>query len=86
MVLLDGFAFRSQHDLLAGARVCSKQAISFDPDQLTCATTARRWPELIHRLRPELDIYLLTERDVEALAGQRGQRRRSAASSTASKS
>ena len=69
VVLLDGFAFRSRHDL-SQVREFLKQAFRFDPDQLTVRDYGPALAKLIHRLRPELDVYLLSERDIEGMAGR----------------
>ncbi|HXX11557.1 MAG TPA: decarboxylase [Burkholderiales bacterium] len=69
VALLDGFAFRSRHDL-SQVRAFLKQAFRFDPDQLTVRDYGPALARLIHRLRPELDVYLLSERDIEGMAGR----------------
>jgi len=69
VVLQDGFAFRSRHDL-SQVREFLKQAFRFDPDQLTVRDYGPALARLIHRIRPELDVYLLSERDIEGMAGR----------------
>jgi arginine decarboxylase len=69
VALLDGFSFRSRHDL-SQVRDILKQAFRFDPDQLTIRDYGTSLAKLIHRLRPELDVYLLSQRDIEGLAGR----------------
>ena len=80
-----GFAFRSRHDL-SQVREFLKQAFRFDPDQLTVRDYGPALAKLIHRLRPELDVYLLSERDIEGMAGRVQTAVTSAASSTAPRS
>jgi arginine/lysine/ornithine decarboxylase len=68
VVLLDGFAFRSRHDL-SQVREFLKHTFRFDPDQVTLRDYGPALAKLIHRLRPEIDVYLLSERDIEGMAG-----------------
>ncbi len=75
VVLYEGFAAQAakQHPLLAAMR----EVIDFSPvtDE---GALALRTAEAIRLIRPELDVYLLSDRDVEALAGEvdcRGLRR-----------
>jgi arginine decarboxylase len=69
VVLLDGFAFRSRHDL-SQVRKYLKQAFGFDPDQIAVREYGPALARLIRRLRPELDVYLLSEREIESMAGR----------------
>ena len=69
VVLLDGFPLRSRHDLTQ-VRDYLKQAFDFDPDKVAVRDYGPALAKLIHRLRPELDIYLLSEREIESLAGR----------------
>jgi arginine decarboxylase len=69
VVLLDGFPFRSRHDL-SQVRQYLKQAFGFDPDRLAVRDYGPALAKLLHRLRPELDIYLLSEREIESMAGR----------------
>jgi arginine decarboxylase len=69
VALLDGFPFRSRHDL-SQVRDHLKQAFGFDPDQVAVHDYGPALAKLIHRLRPELDVYLLSEREIESLAGR----------------
>jgi arginine decarboxylase len=69
VVLMDGFPFRSRHDL-SPVRKYLKQAFGFDPDQVAVRDYGPALARLIHRLRPELDVYLLSEREIESLAGR----------------
>lgn len=69
VVLLDGFAFRSVHDL-AHVRDYLKEAFGFDPDRISLRDYGPALARLIHRLRPELDVYLLSEREIESMAGR----------------
>ncbi len=69
IVIGDGFGFRSSRDA-PGLREALARAIPFDPRGSRCA---RLWPEAgldLKSLRPELDIYLLTERGPELLAAR----------------
>ena len=69
VALLDGFPFRSHHDL-SQVRQYLRQAFRFDPDQVAARDYGPALAKLIHRLRPELDVYLLSEREIETLAGR----------------
>lgn len=68
VIIADGFAFRLQHDapllrelLKTHAQVDQE---SLDPEQYT-----ERLCWALHRLRPELDLFVLSDRHVEAMAG-----------------
>ncbi|MBX9961785.1 MAG: decarboxylase [Burkholderiales bacterium] len=69
VVLLDGFGFRSVHDL-SHVRDYLKEALGFDPDGISLRDYGPALARLIHRLRPELDVYLLSEREIESMAGR----------------
>ncbi len=69
VVLQDGFPFRSHHDL-SQVREYLGRAFHFDPDDLTVRDYGPALAQLLHRLRPEIDIYLLSERDIESMAGR----------------
>lgn len=69
VVLLDGFGFRSSHDL-SHVRDYLKEALGFDPDRISLRDYGPALAKLIHRLRPELDVYLLSEREIESMAGR----------------
>ena len=68
VVIYDGFRFRSRYDLPALreflSRVRQVETSTLQPGVL--ATTLAR---MIKNYRPELDLYLLTDRTVETLAG-----------------
>ena len=68
VVVRDGFEYRSRHDVPVLreflSRHLSGEDASTDPGALATVLT-----RAIKRYRPELDVYLLTDRSVEALAG-----------------
>ena len=68
VVIYDGFAFRSRHDLpmLRDFLLRNRQMETSRVVPGALATTLAR---AIRNYRPELDLYLLTDRAVEALAG-----------------
>jgi arginine decarboxylase len=67
VVLQDGFATRSHHDL-AQVREYLQRVLGFDPDAVEVRNYAPALARILHRIRPELDIYLMSERNLEALA------------------
>jgi arginine decarboxylase len=64
VVLAEGFPYRSRHDAPVLRSV-------LDPlgEQVSRDASALRLARTLKRIRPELDVYLLSERDVETLAG-----------------
>ena len=68
VVLYDGFPFRSRHDLPV-LRDFLQRHSSIDPASLAPGALATTLASGIERIRPELDVYLLTDRAVEQLAG-----------------
>lgn len=68
VVIQDGFPFRSRHDLTQ-VRDALRRLLNFDPDQVPVRDYGLALARVLRRLRPELDVYLLSERYVEALAG-----------------
>jgi arginine decarboxylase len=64
VVINEGFAFRSRHD----APVLRTLTQSLDRDE-AAGTSALRLAQLLHRVRPELDLYIVSNRRVEELAG-----------------
>jgi arginine decarboxylase len=69
IVMLDGFPFPSRHDL-SPLRPFMAQVLGFDPAGIPVREYAPALARLIHRLRPELDVYLMSQREVEAMAGR----------------
>jgi arginine decarboxylase len=68
VVLQDGFPTRSHHDM-SQVREYLHRAFRFDPDQVDVRNYAPSLARVLRRIRPELDIYLLSERNIETLAG-----------------
>ena len=68
IVLMDGFAFRSRHDM-SQVREHLSRLFLFDPDRVETRDYAPVLARVIHRIRPELDVYVLTQRGVETMAG-----------------
>jgi arginine decarboxylase len=64
IVLAEGFPYRSRHDAPALRAILDPLGEPDSRDQ-----SVLRLSHAIKRIRPELDIYLLSERDVETLAG-----------------
>jgi arginine decarboxylase len=69
VVLQDGFAVRSHHEL-SKVREYLQRTLRFDPEQLDVRNYGPSLARILHRIRPELDIYLLSERGIEALAAE----------------
>ena len=69
VVIQDGFGFRSRHDMSQMREVLNR-TLGFDPDQVAVREYGPGLARALHRLRPELDVYLLSERNIEALAGR----------------
>jgi arginine decarboxylase len=68
VVLYDGFQFRSRHDLPV-MRDFLLRHLRVDPASVAPGDLATALARAIKNFRPELDIYLLTDRAVEHLAG-----------------
>jgi arginine decarboxylase len=68
VVIYDGFAFRSHHDLPL-VREFLQRHLKIDPASIEPGVLATTLARIIKNIRPELDIYLLTDRAVEKLAG-----------------
>ena len=64
VVLAEGFPYRSRHDVPVLRSVLDPLGESEAPDK-----SALRLARTLKRIRPELDIYLLSDREVEKLAG-----------------
>src|SRR5262249_34535454 len=60
----EGFAFRSRHD----APVLRTLSQSLEQEE-AAGTSALRLAQVLHRVRPELDLYIVSNRRVEELAG-----------------
>lgn len=69
VVIYDYFPFSSKHDM-ARLRARLEKFVTIDPDDLAPESYGTTLADVIHAIRPELDIYLMTERSVEHLAGQ----------------
>ena len=68
VVIFDGVPVPSQHDVpLLHDLLASRQ--QFDMSSLAPREVGVTLAQLIKRIRPELDLYLLTDRNVEKLAG-----------------
>ena len=68
VVLYDGFQFRSHHELPM-MRDFLVRNLSVDPADIAPGALATTLARLIKNYRPELDIYLLTDRSIERIAG-----------------
>ena len=68
VVLYDGFSFRSRHDLPV-MRDFLLRHLHVDPTSIAPGALATALARAIKNYRPELDIYLLSDRAVERLAG-----------------
>jgi arginine decarboxylase len=68
VVIVDGFQFRSRHDLPV-MREFLLRHLRFDPAGTAPGALATTLARAVKNFRPELDIYLLTDRAVEKLAG-----------------
>jgi arginine/lysine/ornithine decarboxylase len=68
VVIYDGFPFRSRHDLPL-VRDFLQRHLRIDPASIEPGLLGTTLARMIKNIRPELDIYLLTDRAVEKLAG-----------------
>ena len=68
VVIYDGFQFRSHHELPMMRDFLARN-LSVDPAAIAPGALATTLARLIKNYRPELDIYLLTDRAVEKIAG-----------------
>ena len=64
VVINEGFALRSRHDAPVLRTMTSSAGLNDEFD-----ASALRLAHVIKRVRPELDLYLMSNRDVEAMAG-----------------
>ena len=62
VVIYDGFPFRSRHDMPGHARVPDAHIAASTPPPSSPARSRPRSRAAIKRVRPELDMYLLTDR------------------------
>jgi arginine decarboxylase len=69
IVIGDGFGFHSQREWPA-LREELDRAVPFDPAATDVREYGLRLGRVLKAIRPELDIYMLTERGAESLAGQ----------------
>jgi arginine decarboxylase len=67
VVIYDGFQFRSRHDLPVMREFLFRH-VPVDPTSVAPGALATTLARAIKRYRPELDVYLLTDRVVEELA------------------
>ncbi len=68
VVIYDGFSFHSRHDLPVMREFLTRN-LRVDPTSIAPGALATTLARAIKNFRPELDIYLLTDRAVETLAG-----------------
>ena len=68
VVIYDGFQFRSHHELPM-MRDFIQRNLSIDPSATAPGDLATTLARLVKNYRPELDIYLLTDRAAEQIAG-----------------
>ena len=64
MVINEGFALRSRHDAPVLRTIASSAGLHDEFD-----VSALRLAHILKRVRPELDLYLMSNRDVEEIAG-----------------
>jgi arginine decarboxylase len=69
VVIYDHFPFASQYDLQS-LRDRIERYVTHDPDTLAPESYGTALAGAIHNIRPELDLFLMTDRRVEELAGQ----------------
>jgi arginine decarboxylase len=67
VVLYDGFHVRSRHQLRMLREFLARH-LPLDPGSLAPAELATALARAVKRIRPELDVYLLTDRAIEQLA------------------
>ncbi|HUL56143.1 MAG TPA: hypothetical protein VLT60_04050 [Usitatibacter sp.] len=66
VVIFDGFPYPSQHDVSDLREILAAQV---PPEAVPGTDLGTTLAKLLRNFRPELDIYLATDRDVDALAG-----------------
>ena len=69
VVIYDFFPFESRHEF-ADLRQRIERFVEHDPDALAPESYGTALADRIYNIRPELDIFLMTDRRVEDLAGQ----------------
>jgi arginine decarboxylase len=69
VVIYDYFPFESRHDF-EDLRERIERFVEHDPDTLAPESYGTALADGIYKIRPELDIFLMTDRRVEELAGQ----------------
>ena len=69
VVISDGFTFRSRHEL-PGLRDALAHAMPFDPSGVEVRDYGLKLAQALKAIRPELDVYVLTERGADTLAGR----------------
>ncbi|MDJ0950691.1 MAG: aminotransferase class I/II-fold pyridoxal phosphate-dependent enzyme [Alphaproteobacteria bacterium] len=69
VVIYDYFPFESRYDM-QDLRERIERFVEHDPDTLAPESYGTALADGIHKIRPELDIFLMTDRRVEEIAGQ----------------
>ena len=69
VVIGDGFTFRSRHEL-PGLRDALAHSMPFDPASVEVRDYGLKLAQTLKAIRPELDVYVLTERGADTLAGR----------------
>jgi len=69
VVIGDGFTFRSRHEL-PGLRDALAHSMPFDPASVDVRDYGLKLAQTLKSIRPELDVYVLTERGADTLAGR----------------
>jgi len=68
VVIVDGFQFASRHDM-PDLQTFLKRHIQVDPTNIAPGALGTVLAKAIKNVRPEIDIYLLSDRTIESLAG-----------------
>ncbi|HET7537081.1 MAG TPA: hypothetical protein VFJ90_11535, partial [Candidatus Didemnitutus sp.] len=68
VVISEGYPFASQHSLPALRDFLARHA-KLDPAEFAGRDSGLQLARAIHRIRPELDVYLVTDREPEEVAG-----------------
>jgi arginine decarboxylase len=68
VVILDGFQYSSRLDI-PDLKVALSRHINVDPASIVPGALATTLAKLVKKYRPELDLYLVSDRSVESLAG-----------------
>src|SRR3569623_871280 len=64
VIINEGFGLRSRHDAPVLRSIMAGAGLNDESD-----ASALRLAQIIKRVRPELDLYMISNRDVEELAG-----------------